>query len=102
MASKNIFSLGYTQLPVLASAPVSVSWFTGHALLVAPAEWERGIVETTRSVPRGPPGRCGCCWCGCCGDDGGCWSVDDDVLEERNGIRGHCHVELVGFEVGDV
>lgn len=51
MASKNIFSDGYTQLPVRASAPVSVSWFEGRSIS-APGELERGMVETSRSWPR--------------------------------------------------
>lgn len=66
MASKNIFSEGYTQFPVLGSAPVSVSWLTGQAEVVAPGPVERGIEEMTRFVPRSP--------FGCC-DGGRVWGI---------------------------
>lgn len=84
MASKNIFSEGYTQLPVLASAPVSVSWLTGQAAVVAPGSEERGMVETTRDSARSRPGLDGgdevCVGCGCC-----CCEVVEDEL--RKGMR---------------
>lgn len=57
MASKNIFSDGYTQFPD-ASGPDSISWFAG----LADAPWStghaaelplvRGMVDITRSVCR--------------------------------------------------
>jgi hypothetical protein len=58
MASKNIFSDGYTQCPDPLSAPVSTSWFDGQAAW--PGAEERGIEDTARAVPSaaaGCPGR---------------------------------------------
>jgi hypothetical protein len=65
MASKNIFSLGYTQFPVAASAPDSFSWLAGQeangadaGVDVVPDEPlvgvdDRGMLETSRCVSRG-------------------------------------------------
>lgn len=83
MASKNIFSEGYTQLPVLASLPVSVSWLTGQAVSGGDDEpsvvIERGMEEITRSVPRR-----GLCCCGCVvWEGGGGGSVVEEEEEEE-------------------
>lgn len=99
MASKNIFSDGYTQLPVLGSAPVSVSWFTGHAEVVAPEVVERGIDEMTRSVPRGDEEERGCC-CGWVAEGFDDDDAVDEEEEEKKGIRGQPQPLLEDEEEG--
>jgi len=53
IASKNIFSDGYTQFPDSLSDPVSCSWLDGQA--DGPGVEDRGIEDTTREVSRLDP-----------------------------------------------
>ncbi|KAK5634297.1 hypothetical protein RRF57_010010 [Xylaria bambusicola] len=85
IASKNMRSDGYIQFPVARSAPVSCSLFARDG-----AEWSllmsllpagidvRGIVETSRSMPREE-------WLGIVLGGAGLDVVGE---EEKNGIRG--------------
>jgi hypothetical protein len=83
IASKNIFSEGYTQFPE-ACAPVSTSafaeapWSTGHPS-GGPAD--RGIVLMTRFVSRLVLGRC-CC---CCDEGVSCVEVEDEDVDQEEG-----------------
>lgn len=55
IASKNICSLGYIQLPVFLSAPVSFSLFAGLADAATGCDGKaRGIVDISRSVASFP------------------------------------------------
>jgi len=106
MASKNIFSDGYTQLPE-ASTPDSISalgalaeapWSTGHADAAADPVVKRGMFEMTRFSPSAP-------WlCGGVGEAEVAGAVGLEAPEEDHGRYdvSVCVQDLDGGETCDV